>query len=148
MFQHRWKAIFRHKDDDNYFKSLEIREKLFGPNHKTTASSYNNLALFYHNIKKNEEKAEYFYIKSLNIRVNQLGFHSQTAQSYRNIGFFYQNMKKDYYQAEKNYVKSLEILEKTFGKNHKQTIQLYKIMFDLYEYCIKDHKKALKFKTN
>jgi len=53
---------FYDKAEPLYQKSLAIREKLLGEEHPDTATSYNNLALFYYDTDTNIEMA-YEYIK-------------------------------------------------------------------------------------
>ncbi len=66
-------------------------------------NSYASLALFYHNIRQDYNKAEMFYEKSLNIRRKVYGIeHPDTATSYNNLALFYHNISDFLLNLKKN----------------------------------------------
>ena len=115
-----------------HMKSLTIREEILGDTDKTTAYSYNALALLF--IDKGEyKKAKMYGLKALNIRKNTLTyglkdlnirknilekFHIDIAYSYNAMGLLESKLGK-YEHALEYYDKALEIY-----KNNNNLIQM------------------------
>ncbi|WP_130758769.1 tetratricopeptide repeat protein, partial [Microcystis aeruginosa] len=69
--------------------ALAIRKQQLGDNHPDTATSLNNLAVFYQSQGRYSE-AEPLYKQALAIRKQQLGDnHPDTATSLNNLAVFY-----------------------------------------------------------
>jgi tetratricopeptide (TPR) repeat protein len=99
--------------------ALKIREKLLGPNHSDTATSFNNLADIYFEQGKYAE-AEPLYKRALAIREKILGpNHYYTGNSLLNLASLYREQGK-YVEAEPLYKRALSIREKALGPNHKE----------------------------
>ncbi len=103
-------------------KHLAINKNVFGENHPSTATSYNNLALLYYSQGRYEE-AEPFYLKALEIRERVLGEnHPSTATSYNNLGVFRANQEK-YAEAKVWLEKALVVFQNVLGNEHPDTIR-------------------------
>ncbi|MGI6249975.1 MAG: tetratricopeptide repeat protein [Anaerolineaceae bacterium] len=129
-------------------KALAIREKVLGPDHPGTASSYNNIASVYSNQGKYEEALEGFE-KALAIREKVLGpDHPGTASSYSNIASVYSNQGK-YEEALEGFEKALAICEKVLGPDHPGTASSYNDIASVYsnqgkyEEALEGFEKAL-----
>ena len=78
-----------------YRKALEIKEKVLGKEHPSTATSYNNIGLAYYN-KGKYDKAMEFYRKAEKIREQKLGpDHPYTKDVKESIEFVLQKMKEE-----------------------------------------------------
>ncbi|MGH7599722.1 MAG: tetratricopeptide repeat protein, partial [bacterium] len=98
-------------------RSLEMREKILGPNHPDVAQNLNNLAVLYMSQGKYAE-AEPLHRRSLEIREKTLGpNHTDVAVSLNNLAMLYHYQGK-YAEVEPLYRRSLEMREKTLGPNH------------------------------
>ena len=112
------------KAEENLQKALEIRLKVFGPNHPSTATTYNNLGLLSFNMG-NYQTAEDFYNKALGIRLEKFGEkHAETATSYNNLGLLYETMR-NYQRSKENLRRALRIFRNLFGENHGGTATSY-----------------------
>jgi len=80
---------------------------------------------FLYNSKREYEKAEPLYIKTLKIREKVLGEkHPDTARSYNNLALLY-NSKGEYEKAEPLYEKALKVREELLGEKHPDTANSY-----------------------
>ena len=130
---------------DFYTKALNIREKVLGKDHPTTANSYNNIGFVYSDMG-DYPKALEFYTKALNIQEKVLGKdHPDVANSYNNIGSVYSDMG-DYPKALDFYTKALNIREKVLGKDHPTTAISYNNIGSVYS-NMSNYPKALEFFT-
>ena len=66
---------FQNNEVKKEYEKFKYSWEILGFNHQDTANSYNNLAIFYKNIKQDYDKAEDYYMKSLTIYENVLGFN-------------------------------------------------------------------------
>jgi tetratricopeptide (TPR) repeat protein len=103
--------------ETHYLETKSIREKVFGPDHPSVATTLNNLAGLYRAQGKYDEALP-FYQRSLEIRENKLGKdHPDVAQSLNNLAAIYDSQGK-YDEALPFYQRSLEIRENKLGKDH------------------------------
>lgn len=73
-------------------RSLEMRERVLGPDHPDCAQSLNNLAALY-NEKKHYDKAEELYEKALDIRRRALApDHPSLAYTVKHLAVLYKKM--------------------------------------------------------
>jgi tetratricopeptide (TPR) repeat protein len=97
--------------------ALAIRERVLGPTHPDTATSFNDLASLYRRQGK-YELAEPLYQRALDIRERVLGpEHPDTAASLNSLALLYYN-RGGYEQAEPLYLRAITIGEKTLGLEH------------------------------
>jgi tetratricopeptide (TPR) repeat protein len=100
-----------------YKRSLQIREKVLGPEHPDVAASLNNLALLYRDQGRYPE-AEPLYKRSLEIVEKVLGpEHPDVATSLNNLAELYRNQGR-YSEAKPLHKRSLQIREKVLGPEH------------------------------
>jgi tetratricopeptide (TPR) repeat protein len=103
-----------------YQKALAISEKVFGKEHPSTATTYNNIALVYAR-QGDYPKALEWYQKALAISEKVLGKeHPDTATTYNNIAVVYDS-QGDYPKALEWYQKALTIFECKLGSEHPYT---------------------------
>src|SRR5450755_2730787 len=122
-----------------YVRALAICEQQVGPQHPTTATSLNNLALLYDNQGKYEQ-AEPLYQRALSIYEQQVGpLHPDTAQSLNNLALLYNNQGK-YEQAEPLYQRALAINEQQVGPQHPRTATSLNNLAELYRAQGKDEQ--------
>jgi len=87
-------------------KSLDILIKIYGEEHPSTATFYNNIGSVYKSQGKYEKALEY-YQKSLHSRIKIYGEENPaTATSYHNIGSVYKLQGK--YEKALDHQKSLK----------------------------------------
>jgi tetratricopeptide (TPR) repeat protein len=136
-------------------QSLHLREKALGPEHPSTATRVNNLAVLYEQ-KGDYAKAEPLLQRALKISEKVLGpDHPQTATSLNNLAELYRLMGT-YAKAEPVFQRALKIREKMLGPQHPRTALslnnlalLYHDMGDyakaepLYQRALKIDEKAL-----
>src|SRR6266508_1563077 len=95
-------------------RSLEIRERLLGPDHPDVATAINSLAIL-HRQKGQYAKAEQLCRRSLAIRESALGpDHPHVADSLNNLASIYYN-QGDFPKADLLFRRALMIREKTLG---------------------------------
>ena len=124
-------------------KALDIREKVLGKEHPSTALSYDNIGSVYSTMG-DYPKALEFLTKALEINEKVLGKeHPDTANSYNNIGYVYSTMG-DYPKALEFLTKALEINEKVLGKEHPDTANSYNNIGYVYS-AMGDYTKTLEF---
>ena len=112
------------KAEKLYVNLTEICKEIFGEEHPSTATSYNNLAGVYDS-QGEYGKAEELHQKSLQIRDKVLGEeHPDTAVSYNNLAAVY-NRQGKYREAEELYKRSLQIRERILGDEHLDTAISY-----------------------
>lgn len=112
--------------------ALEIRKKILGEEHITTAESLDDIGSVFWN-QSNYDEALMNYSKALEIREKTLGEnHTETASSYHNVGLVYRE-KGDYDKALDCLLKALEIREKVLGTKHLDTASSYNITGTIYK---------------
>lgn len=112
------------KAEGIYLRLIHIREELYGTEHSSTASSYNDIGTIYTNKREPDRAFEYFH-KALKIQEKTLGLeHRDIAGSYNNIAVTFYD-KGDYDQALEYYLKALAIRKKVFGLEHPDTASSY-----------------------
>ena len=95
-------------------KAREIREKVFGFQHPSTAGTYNNIGLIYKSQGKFDEALTWFN-KARDIDEKVVGFqHPTTATIYNNIGSIYKSQGK-FDEALTWFNKARDIDEKVVG---------------------------------
>jgi CHAT domain-containing protein/Tfp pilus assembly protein PilF len=100
-----------------YKEALQVALRLYGENHKDTATIINNLAMNLADTGRFDQ-AEADYQRSLRIRRKVLGAeHLETASSLSNLGNLYATWGK-YGPAETHYEQALRIREKALPKDH------------------------------
>ena len=124
------------KAEPFYLKVLQIREHLYGENHRDTATSYNNLGTLYYSMGV-YKKAEPLSLKALEIHKKLLGEeHPDTASSYNNLAELYRSMGV-YEKAEPLYLKALDIWKRVLGEEHPDTQTGYKNL-ELFRKAMQD----------
>ena len=104
-----------------YEQALSIREQVLGPEHLTTAESFNYLGVFYRN-QGDYKQAEKFHSQALAIREKILGLqHPKTAQSLNNLGVLYRNQER-YELAEPLLQQAFIIRNLLLGSEHPHTL--------------------------
>lgn len=105
--------------------------------------AYNNLAVFFKNVKQEYDKVELYYEKALNIRLIYSGeMHEDTADTLNNLAVFYKNIKQDYEKTEIYYEKALKIYLSIFGEIHPATASTFNNLAVFYETIKYDYIKA------
>ena len=123
--------------------AIKLGEALFGPDHTSTATAYNNIGVIYDNMGEYGKALEY-YQKALRIREEVLGpDHPDTAATYNNIGLVYEDMG-DYGKALEYYQKALRIVEEVLGPDHPNTAATYNNIGGVYR-SMGDYGKALEY---
>lgn len=91
---------FIHSTADQFLKrSLEMRERVLGPDHPDCAQSLNNLAALC-NEKKQYEKAEELYERALDIRRRALApDHPSLAYTVKHLAILYKKMVSNLWHA-------------------------------------------------
>ena len=121
-------------------KALMIRKKIFGEEHSSVATSYNNLAKVYYRIGEYNQAKE-LYEKALMIRKKIFGEeHSSVATSYNNLAGVYECIG-EYNQAKELYEKALMIRKKIFGEEHSDVATSYNNLAGVYK-CIGEYNQA------
>ncbi|GHO65594.1 tetratricopeptide repeat protein [Ktedonobacter sp. SOSP1-52] len=114
-----------------YQHALAITQEQLGTDHPATATSFNNLALFYHEQSRYAE-AEPLYERALMIIQEQLGLdHLDTAASLNNLAGLYRAQGR-YTEAELLYQRALMIIQEQLGANHLQTATSFNNLAGLY----------------
>ena len=122
-------------------KALAVREKALGPDHPSTATSYNNLGYVYRSMGDYPRALE-LYQKALAVCEKALGpDHPDTATSYNNLGGVYDSMG-DYPKALEYHQKALAIREKVLGPDHPSTATSYNNLAGVYD-SMGDYPRAL-----
>ena len=132
-------------------KSLQICEKILGPENLATAYSQNNLALIYHHMGA-YDKALRLFERSLDTTERAMGpYHPATATSLKHLAGLYQDMGA-YDKALPLYQRALKIAEKGLGPNDPKTAEilndlamLYNEMGD-YDQALTLYQRSLKIK--
>lgn len=104
-----------------FVKSLEIREKIWGPVHPDIADSLNNMAVVLDQRGAFDHAAELFR-KSLEMNEKIYGSdHAGNVVILNNLAVALINANGNLEKAEKYFQRALEINEKQYGKRHDQT---------------------------
>ncbi|MCL2323614.1 MAG: tetratricopeptide repeat protein [Oscillospiraceae bacterium] len=126
-----------------YFKSLNIREKIFDSEDPSIADLYNDIGVVYRN-KGDYDKALEFYFKALDIREKVLWEgHTDIAFTCNNIGVAYSDTG-EYDKALGYYFRALEIFQKVLRKENPSNAILYNNIGGTYGYK-EDFDKALEY---
>lgn len=136
-----------------YLICLNISKKIFGENHKETASFYGNVGNTYFSLNE-FESAEKYYQMSLKILLSIFGEnHSQVVSNYCNLGNIY-FLQADYQKAKEYFKHSLRIGLIIFSDNQIERASLYGNLGNLYasqknyEKAEKNYQNALKIALN
>ncbi len=101
-------------------RSLEIREKVLGPDHPDTAKSLNNLAVLLER-SGHYKDVEQLYKRALEINERTVGpGHPDTAKSLNNLAGLYGRLGQ-HKESEPLLERALEINEKALGPDHPDT---------------------------
>lgn len=112
-------------------KSLMIRKRVLGENHRDTAASYCTMAVIYEH-RKEYEKAQELYEKSLMIYEKAPEENaSEIATVYNDLAGLYRR-RLNYKKAEELHKRSLQIRERVFGENHLFTAISYRNLAGVY----------------
>ncbi len=103
-----------------YRKSLDLRERTIGREHRETMVSMNNLAVLYMNLGRFDE-AEPLYVENLARRNRVLGAeHPDTLTSMNNLAILYRRLGR-YDDAEPLYRDALATQRRVLGESHPDT---------------------------
>jgi tetratricopeptide (TPR) repeat protein len=129
-------------------RSLEIKEKVYGPDHPDVAGTLNNLGLDLHCLG-DYEGAKQKHERSLEIEEKVYGpDHPDVARTLSNLGLDLQYLG-DYEGAKQKHERSLEIEEKVWGPDHPEVARtLDNLGLDLrylgdYEGAKQKHERSL-----
>ena len=112
-------------------QSLELREKILGPEHPNVAHSLHNLANLYAT-KGDYERAEPLYQRALTIFEKAFGAeHPSVALSLNNLAVLY-TRKGKYVKAEPAFQRTLTIREKALGTEHLDVALTLNSLANLY----------------
>ncbi|XP_015423557.1 PREDICTED: nephrocystin-3 [Myotis davidii] len=133
---------FAHRTADQFLKrSLEMRERVLGPDHPDCAQSLNNLAALCNEMKQ-YEKAEELYERALDIRRRALApDHPSLAYTVKHLAILYKKMGK-LDKAVPLYELAVEIRQKSFGPKHPSVATALVNLAVLYSQ-MKKHIEAL-----
>jgi len=105
--------------------ALEVQRRLLSDDHPATATSYNNLALYF-NARGKHVEAQPLFQKALEIRRRVLtDDHPLTATSYKFLAYTLSARGK-YAQAQPLFEKALEIRRRLLTDDHPDTAMSYK----------------------
>ena len=131
------------KAKEVYLRQISLSEEIFGADHPSTATSYNNIGQVYYRQGAHDKALEY-YLNALEIRERTLGKdHPDTAISYNNIGQVYYRQGA-YEKALEYFMMALEIDEKALGKDYPSTATSYNNIGQVY-YRQGAYEKALEY---
>lgn len=103
---------------------LSLREALYGKDHHTIATTYNNIGWIHERLGSYYEALEYHY-KAMAIRLRLFGTDNPaTAQSLNNIGMVYLAQSR-YAEALENLRNALSIRKETLTDTHPDIAQSY-----------------------
>lgn len=144
---------FFHLSQGNYAKAIlyyhrasDIRVKLFGWEHPSVASGFNDLAVAYRELEAYEQ-AMHFQEQALNIYKSTYGSeHPEIARCLNNMAAQYRNMG-EYEQAEPLYIQALHMRKKTLGLEHPDVANSLHGLGELYR-REKKYKEAEQFLTD
>ena len=112
-------------------KALVIRKKIFGEDHASVATIYNNLAVVYTSLGEYNQAKE-LNEKALVIRKKLFGEnHADVAISYNDLASVY-NSLGEYNQAQQLYEKALMISKEIFGEDHAIVAVSYNNLASVY----------------
>jgi tetratricopeptide (TPR) repeat protein len=115
-----------------YLRALAIYEKTRGPEHPSTSTILNNLAILYKDQGRYRE-AEPLYERALAIDEKTLGpEHPDTSATLHNLAQLYYFQRR-YQEAEPLYERALAIYEKTRGPEHPDTSTALHSLAYLYQ---------------
>ena len=124
--------------------SLNLREKILGPDDLTVAQSLFGLGLYRRNAG-DIPGAEESYLRALAIREKALGpNHPDVALVLHNLGYLYYYDVRDYDRAGSLYQRSLAIKEKAFGADHP-LVAMTLGNIGLLEWKKKDYARAERY---
>jgi tetratricopeptide (TPR) repeat protein len=103
-----------------YLEALNMREKVLGADHISTADSLNDLGLLYRDQGKYKETEPLLH-RALLIREKALGAeHPATAMIFNNLGLLYRDQGM-YSEAEMHLQRAVNIRKKVLGTEHPAT---------------------------
>ena len=109
-----------------------IYEKALGPEHLEVATTANNLAGLYQNLKRPAD-AERLYRRALAIYEKAIGpDHPEVANTLKNLAGFYQEQAR-FAEAEPLYRRALAIYEKALGPEHAEVAITLNNLAGLYQ---------------
>ena len=110
---------------------IRDRDKL-GPEHVNVATSYNNLASIYKDLRDFEQAKEY-HQRALDIELDKLGpEHVNVARSYHNLAFIYKHLG-DFEQAKEYQQRALDIALDKLGPEHVNVATSYGNLASIYQ---------------
>ena len=122
-------------------RALEIKVRLFGDKHSSTADSYHSLGLT-QRAQGDFSSALYSIHRALDIRQKNFGEeHSSTAESYHSLGLT-QHAKGDFTSALKSAQRALSIRLKVLGEKHSHTADSF-ISLCMIQHKLGDFSSAL-----
>ncbi|CAB1349492.1 unnamed protein product [Coregonus sp. 'balchen'] len=122
-------------------RSLEMRQRVLGPDHPDCAQSLNNLAAL-HTERREYETAEDMYERALDIRKRALSpDHPSLAYTLKHLAMLYKRRGK-LEKAVPLYELALDIREKSFGPKHPSVATALVNLAVLYCH-LKKHSEAL-----
>ncbi|CAH3181761.1 unnamed protein product, partial [Porites evermanni] len=112
-------------------KVLVIHKKVFGEDHASVATSYNDLALVYDSLGE-YNRAKALHEKAVKIYKTIFGEeHANVATSYNNLASVYDSLG-EYNQAKELHEKALVICKKIFGEDHASVATSYNNLASMY----------------
>jgi CHAT domain-containing protein/tetratricopeptide (TPR) repeat protein len=100
-----------------HYRTLELRERLLGPDDPLVSSSLNNLSIVYRNMRQYDE-AERLLLRALDIRERTFGpTNRRVAGTLQNLGNVASATGR-YIEAEQYYRRAVAIKRKTLGPDH------------------------------
>jgi len=107
-----------------FFKSLKMREVLYGSEHATVADALTNLGTV-HSVMGDLKTAENFFLRSHTLRKKTFGkMHPRVADSLTNLGIVYSKLGQDE-KAIQHQKEALEMREKLFFPDHTSISESY-----------------------
>jgi tetratricopeptide (TPR) repeat protein len=114
-----------------YVKAQELTEKVEGPYHPDTSTSYNNVGSVYNALGDNEKALEFYWKANKMVQAVFGAYNLHTAHSYNNIATIYQEMGK-LEDALDYHGKALQIKKMVVGDYHLDTAISYNNIGCLY----------------
>jgi len=115
-----------------YYRALDIREQVLGPNHPELANSLNNLGQFY-NEQARYTEAEPHLQRALKLLEQGLEpNHPHIAYPLNNLGILYFGQGR-YAEAEQFFQRALNVREQVWGPNHPELANSLNNLGQLYK---------------
>ncbi len=130
-----WTASQEAREEDSVAlaeQALTLARKAFGPRHRATLTSMNNLAMRFLSLGRYDE-AEPLLTNALSLAQDILGDdHEDTLHTHNFLALLYQYQSR-FADAEKLHRKILALRRETFGPRHPTTLQSMNNLAMLYE---------------